>query len=83
MAAHISKTVTLDAFQWNGGTLAAAGFPFWATLLAFHTPGDGSLHVPSTTGRGTEAAKPTEWVVRMTSGEPHVLSNTDFNALFN
>lgn len=82
MAAHTTKTVSLDAFQWNGGTIAAANFPFWAKLLAFHTPGDGGLCVPSTTGRGTEVARPTDWVVQLSDGEPLVLSNAEFNVLF-
>ncbi len=83
MAAHTTKTVVQDAFQWIGGTIAAANFPFWAKLLAFHTPGDGNLHVPSTTGRGTEVAKPTDWVVQVSTGEPVVISNAEFTTLFN
>ena len=81
MAAHTQKgSVVVDAFQWNGGTIAAATLPVWAKQLALHTPGDGSLHVPS--ARGTFKANPTDWVVQISTGQLHVLSAASFAVLY-
>ncbi len=81
MAVHTQiGGVTIDAFQWLGGTLAAASLPYWALALALQTPGDGTLDVP--TVRGTVRAGITDWALRMPTGTVHVLSATDFAALY-
>jgi hypothetical protein len=84
MATHTQKGgVTVDAFQWPGGTLATAAptlLPVWAKQLALHSPGDGTLDVP--TPRGTFAAKPTDWIVRASTGDVSILSAAQFGVLY-
>jgi hypothetical protein len=75
------NTAVIDAFQWNGGSLPAAfsALPYWAKTLFLHTPGDGSLHVP-TTFRGTVKIDPTDWVYRDAAGVIDTLSNARMTA---
>lgn len=81
MATHTQiGSVTVDAFQWNGGTLAAATLPGWAAALALQTPGDGTLDVPTT--RGTFKAGIGDWVIRYASGETEIVSNATFVLLY-
>jgi len=76
-------SVTVEAFHWQGGTLAAAAstLPSWAKSMALHTPGDGTLHVPVTAG-GTLAAHIGDWVVRYTNGIIVIIDNATFTALY-
>lgn len=83
MASHTQVgSVVVDAFQWNGGTIAAATLPVWAKQLALHTPGDGSLHVPTGTKRGTIRADSGDWVLRVSTGHIEAMSNTTFLVLY-
>ena len=83
MATHTQVGgVTVDAFQWNGGTIAAAALPAWTKQLAMQTPGDGTLHVPESTSRGTCRANTGDWVVRTTNGHVDIMSNTTFVLLY-
>jgi hypothetical protein len=87
MASHVQiGSVAVDAFQWPGGTGASvitgiANLPYWAKALALHTPGDGTLCVP--TWQGTVAIPPLAWVVRTPNGTVEVLSAAAFTALYN
>jgi hypothetical protein len=73
-------SVTVDAFQWLGGTIAGTSLPIWAKKLYLHTPGDGSLHVP--TARGTFRALSTDWVMQTTTGDILIMSNVHFTAYY-
>jgi hypothetical protein len=75
-------SVTVDAYQWTtSSTLTAlrAACP-WAWYLAFHTPGDGSLHVP--TSYGVTKANPTDWIHRTSDGTVDVINNAAFTLLY-
>ena len=83
MAAHTQVGgVVVDAFQWLGGILSTSTvtLPIWAKQLALHSPGDGTLHVP--TSRGTAHVNPTDWVVRISTGEVEVMSAATFAVLY-
>ena len=73
-------SVTVQAFQWNGGVLSSYTLANWAKQLALHTPGDGSLHVP--TRSGVMAAKKTDWVVQGVDGGIDVVPNSHFVLLY-
>lgn len=88
MTTHTQKgSVSVDAYQWLGGTATVASFTSGATVgtwlkrLALHTPGDGSLHVPTTVG--TLRANPTDWVALHPDGSVSVLPNATFTSLYN
>lgn len=85
MAAHTQKgSVSIDAFQWTGGTgatLVAMTLPIWAKRLALHAPGDGSLSVPSRSG--TEKANATDWVLQDADGSITIMANSVFTLLYN
>ncbi len=88
MVAHVQKgSVSIDAFQWLGGTLSTSTvtLPVWAKLLALHSPGDGTLHVPCGPGQGTQAANPTDWVIQTTGASTviDILPNSLFTVLYN
>jgi len=72
-------SVTVDAFQWTGGTIPT-NLPVWAKRLALHTPGDGSLHVP--TKRGTVRALINQWVLQYANGDVDVQPNDIFTSLY-
>ena len=83
MAAHATRNaIACDAFQWNGGTLSqgTTTLPFWTKGMALHSPGDGNLHMPTTSG--TDVVKPTNWVVIFSDGTIEILSATMFAAYF-
>jgi hypothetical protein len=81
MASHSQAgSKTVDAFQWVGPTLASTTFPVWAKRLALHTPGDGSLHVP--TPNGTFRMLPGEWAMQMTTGDIRFMTNAEFVAYY-
>lgn len=87
MANHTQRgSIVVDAFQWPGGTGAAAiaaiaSLPVWAKQLALHTPGDGALHVPLG-ARGTARANATDWVVQLTPGYIEVMTAAAFTILY-
>jgi len=84
MATHTQKGgVSIDAFQWSGGLLTAAAstLPIWAKRLALHSPGDGTLHVPSRSG--TEKANATDWVIQDADGSITIIPNSVFTLLYN
>ena len=81
MAAHTQiGSAAVDAFQWLGGTIAGTAMPVWAKRLFLHTPGDGSLHIP--TPRGTFRALSGDWVVQKTTGEIQIMSPATFAAYY-
>ena len=87
MASHAQKGgVSLDAYQWPGGTAtttsftAGSGVATWLKRLALHTPGDGTLQVPTATGVST--ARPTDWVVQNPDGTVGVLTAVHFASLY-
>jgi len=83
MANHTQVgSVTVDAFQWTGGTIAGTVMPVWAKQLALHTPGDGSLHIPTGTKWGTIKADAGDWVVRVSSGHIEAMSAATFATLY-
>lgn len=83
MATHTQiGSVTVDAFQWNGGTIAAANLPAWTKNLALQTPGDGTLHIPESPSRGTCRVNIGDWVVRTSNGHIDMMSATTFNILY-
>jgi hypothetical protein len=88
LVAHVQKgSISVDAFQWLGGTLSTSTvvLPIWAKQLALHSPGDGTLHVPCGPGQGTLAANPTDWVVQTSPGSTiiDILPNSLFTVMFN
>lgn len=86
MASHTQKgSVSLLAFQWTQGAtiasvVAANPQETWIRSLPFHTPGDGTLHVP--TWQGTTRANPTDWVIKNPDGTVQVLTNSQFTTLY-
>ncbi len=81
MATHTQiGGMTIDAFQWLGGTMAAANLPTWTEVVALQTPGDGTLDVP--TSWGTFKAGINDWVIHYPTGDIGTMSNTLFTALY-
>lgn len=72
-------SVTIDAFQWNGGTGIPTNLPYWTKNLALHNS-SGDLHVP--TSSGTLVAKSTDWVYRGPDGSVNVMTNAHFVKLY-
>lgn len=72
--------MTVDAFQWNGGTLSAYVFPGWVSATAPQTPGDGTLNMK--TPRGTFRASIGDWCVHYATGHIEIMSNTSFTSLY-
>ena len=84
MATHAQKgSVSVDAVQWTGGTLASflSSGPYWLKNMALHTPGDGTLHVPIPRF-GTLNVLNTEWIVKCPDGSLTILTNLEFTALY-
>ena len=73
-------SITVQAFQWKGGVMSSYTLANWAKQLALHTPGDGTLHVPSR--NGTLSAKNTDWIVQGADGGVDVMPNAHFVALY-
>jgi len=80
MATYTQKGITVDAFQWLGGSLGNYSLPAWAMALALQTPGDGTLNLP--TPRGTVRVNNTDYAVRYASGHIDVMSAATFTASF-
>lgn len=85
MANHTQVgSVVVDAFQWLGGILSTSSvtLPVWAKQLALHTPGDGSLHIPTGGRHGTIRIESGEWALRVSTGHIEGMSNTTFTTLY-
>jgi hypothetical protein len=85
MATYTQRgSVTVDAFQWNGGVIVVSNLPIWARRLPLQVCGI-ALDVPVGLARGvsgTLPANPTDWVYLGPDGSVNVMTNAQFTLLY-
>lgn len=80
MVAKTQLGITVEAFQWTGGSLINYTVPIWLKTVAVQDNGDGTLSVPC--ANGVFSVRPGDWIFQSTSGYIYVLPVDEMDVQF-